>query len=264
MSLNNVNGCCDDSPTQVKPPFSELRGKRKTRGLKLFELENPIPAEITDTRDIEKMFNEFKLVPFATRDKHTGHALLYWYLMLAQLSPMNAACIEKVKKYVVGSKAIVERREDSEFDTGEEKAAVTTAEATRFRDTLNEIANFEGGVRKFCQNLQWSFDATGNAFVEVSYSVVNGQFRFNLKCRKTTQVLYRLTKPGEVRQVAISPVWAYDYLKKFPPAILPVSEAGKEPVWIQDEMGAYRTVFHLVWKAGKRRCRPLQIQGGSG
>lgn len=249
MSLNNVNGCCDESPTQVTPPFSELRGKRKTRGLKLFELENPIPAEITDTRDIEKIFNEFRLVPFAARDKRTGHALLYWYLMLAQLSPMNAACIEKVKKYVVGSKAVVERREDSDFDTGEERAAVTTAEVVRFRDTLNEMVNFEGGVRKFAQNLQWSYDATGNAFVEASYSVVNGQFRFNLKYRKTTQVLYRLTKPGEVRQVAISTVWTYDYLKKFPPVILPVSEPGKEPIWFQDETGAYRTVFHL--KAGQ-------------
>jgi len=102
MSLNNGNGCCDESPTRVETPFSELRRGRKTKGLKLFELENPIPTEITDSDEIKKVFSEFRLVPFATREKKTGHALLNWYMMLAQLSPMNAACIEKVKKYVVG------------------------------------------------------------------------------------------------------------------------------------------------------------------
>lgn len=244
MSVNNSNGCCDESPTQVKPPFDELRKGRKTKGLRLFELENPIPAEITDLRDVQRMFTEFKLVPFATRNKQTGHALLYWYLMLAQLSPMNAACIEKIKKYVVGSKAIVERSEDPDFDTGEEKQQVSTADSTRYRDAMNELVTFEGGIRKFHQNLIWSYDATGNAYVECSYSEVNGQFRFNLKYRKTTEVLYRATLPGEMRKVAISPVWDYDYLKKFPPVVIPLA-----PNWSVDENGVFRTVFHL--KAGQ-------------
>jgi len=252
MSTNNVNGCCDDSPTQVQPPFSELRGRRKTKGLKLFELENPIPGELTDTTDIQKMFDDFRLVPFATRDKKTGHALLYWYLMLAQLSPMNAACIEKVKKYVVGSKAFIQRSEDPEFETGEERAAVSISESARYRDALNEYVTFQGGVRKFHQNLQWSYDATGNAWVEGSYTEVNGQIRFNLKYRKSTQVLYIATKPGEMRQVAISPVWEYNYLKKHAPAIIPVSDPAKGiegAVWAKDKDGVFRTIFHL--KAGQ-------------
>ena len=246
MSLSNLNGCCDDAPTQVKPPFDELRRGRKSKGLKLFELENPIPKEITDTTDIQKMFDDFKLVPFASRDKKTGHALLYWYLMLAQLSPMNAACIEKTKKYVVGSKVFVERREDFEFETGGENQPVSTSESTAYRDTLNELVSYEGGIRKFHQNLMWSYDATGNAYVEASYSVVNGQMRFNLKYRKATEVLYVATNPGEMKRVAISPVWEYNYLKKYPPAIIPIA-----PNWIQDDQGVFRTVFHL--KAGQNK-----------
>lgn len=222
----------------------------------MFELDNPIPAEITDERDIEKLFEEWKLVPFATRDKRTGHALLHWYLMLAQLSPMNAACIEKLKKYVVGSRAFVERREDSDFDTGEESRAVTTAESRRYYNAMTEMVEFDGGLRRFAQSVQWSYDATGNAFVEVSFSVVNGQHRFKAKYRKTTEVLYKWTKPGEVRSVAISPVWALDYLKKFPPKVLPVSEKGQEPVWLKDENGVFRTVFHLKAGGNKWYGRP--------
>lgn len=244
MSINNSNGCCDESPTQVKPPFDELRGRRKTKGLKLFELENPIPAELTDVSDIQKMFDEFRLVPFATRDKKTGHALLYWYLMLAQLSPMTGACVDKIKKYVVGSKAVIQRSEDPEFDTGEEQKPVTAQESVRYRDVLNELVNYEGGIRRFHQNLIWSYDVTGNAWVEASYSEVNGQIRFNLKYRKTTEVLYVATKPDEMRRVAISKVWSYDYLKKNAPAIIPVA-----PNWSKDENGVFRTVFHL--KAGQ-------------
>lgn len=250
MSLNNANGCCDDSPTKVEAPFAELRRNRKTKGLKLFDVHNPIPSEISDTSDIERLFAELKLVPFATREKKTGHALLHWYLMLAQLSPMNAACIEKVKKYVVGSRAIVERREDSEFDTGEERQAVSAGESVRFRDTLNEVVTFDGGIRKFHQNLQWSYDATGNAYVQVSYSEINGQFRFSVKYRKTTEVLYKVTKPGEMRVVAISPVWTFDYVRKNPPILIPVTDPDSEIVnWGADENGVLHTVFHL--KAGQ-------------
>lgn len=244
MSVNSSNGCCDDSPTQVQPPFNELRKRRQSKRLKLFEIENPIPRELTDTSDLQKVFDEFKLVPFATKEKATGHALLYWYLMLAQLSPMNAACIEKIKKYVVGSKPFIQRSEDPEFDTGEEKQPATTAESIRYRDTLNEFVKYEGGIRKFHQNLMWSYDATGNAFVECSYSVVNGQTRFNLKYRKTTEVLYVATQPGEMRQVAISKVWTHNYLKKNPPVIVPLA-----PNWSKDKDGVFRTIFHL--KAGQ-------------
>lgn len=250
MSLNNGNGCCDESPTRVETPFSELRRGRKTKGLKLFELENPIPTEITDSDEIQKVFSEFRLVPFATREKKTGHALLNWYLMLAQLSPMNAACIEKVKKYVVGSKAIIERAEDSDFETGEDRGQVSPAESVKYRDTLNEIVKFQGGIRKFHQNLQWSYDATGNAYVEASYSEINGEFRFDLKYRKTSEVLYKVTKPGEIRVAAVSPIWTYDYLKKNPPALIPVSDLDRnDTVWTRDENGVFRTIFHL--KAGQ-------------
>lgn len=244
MSLNNENGCCNDSPTQVQPPFSDLRKRRKSKGLTLFETGNPIPAELTDPRELETVFQKYRLVPFASKDEHTGHKLLYWYLMLAQLSPMNAACIEKIKKYVVGSKAIVEAGEDPEFDTGEEKRPVTTAESIAYRDTLNEIVTYEGGIRKFHQNLQWSYDATGNAWVEASYSQVNGQIRFNLKYRKTTQVLYKATLPGEMRVAAISPVWKDDYLRKYPPALIPLA-----PNFAKGADGVFRTMFHL--KAGQ-------------
>lgn len=246
MSVNNSNGCCDETPTQVKPPFDELRKSKRSKGSRIFEIENPIPKELEDLRDLQKVFEDYKLVPFATRDKKTGHALLYWYLMLAQLSPMNAACIEKVKKYVVGSKVFVEQQEDPEFDTGEVRQEVSTAESVRYRDVLNEIVTFEGGIRKFHQNLQWSYDATGNSWVEASYSVVNGQIRFYLKYRKTTEVLYVATKPGEMRQVAISPVWTGDYLKKYPPVVVPLA-----PNWSEDENGVFRTMFHL--KAGQNK-----------
>ena len=235
----------------AQPPFGELRGRRKSKGLKLFELENPIPAELTDLDDISAMFDKWRLVPFATRDKKTGHALLYWYLMLAKLSPMTAACIEKLRKYVVGSRAMAVRREDSDFDTGEERAAVSTAESVRYRDALNEMVSFEGGIRKFHQNLLWSYEATGNGWVELGYSAVNGQYRFFLKYRRPTEVLYTATKPGEMRQVAVSKVWRDDYLMKYPPMVLPVSdpEKGEEGVfWAKDKDGVFRTMFHL--KAG--------------
>lgn len=248
----NIAGCCDDAPTTVQPPFNELRKRgRGWKGLKMFDLENPIPDEIKDPETLSKFFEQHKLVPYAGGNQQAGHLLLTWYLMLAQLSPMHSACIAKLKNYVVGSRAIFERATDPEYDTGEDAQPMTNSETQTYYDALKEFVTFEGGVRLLHQRLLWSLKATGNAYLEVAWSEVNGEMRFVFSFRRPTEVLYKVTKPNEPRIFAVSPVWTDEYLRKNPPVLIPLAPN----IW-KDETGTNRTIFHLKSGNGKWYGRP--------
>lgn len=251
--MANITGeCCDETTTVVQPPFSDLRGSgKRKRGLQIFDgVQDPIPGEIQDDEDLQRIFKDLKLVPYAARHGATGHKLLIWYLMLAKLSPMHAACIQKVQKYVVGGRAKFVRAEDPEYDTAEERQPMTAQESKTYKEALEKFVTFEGGIRKFHKGLLWSLKATGDAWVELAISQVNGERRFVLKRRKPTEVLYKYTKPGESRKVAISPVWTWDYLRKNEPSEVPIY-----PNFL-NEKGVMRTMFHLKEGEGNWYGRP--------
>ena len=244
------DNCCTDT-TIVTPPINEIRGGvRRSKGGNLFDVENPIPAEVEDSDSLKKVFSDYKLVPYAGRDKSTGHSLLYWRLMLAQLSPMNGACLQKIKKYVVGSRAKFVRAEDPEFDPGTEIAPLSPQESAIYEAAIKEMVEYKGGVRALHQALQWSALATGNAWAELSVSTINGQTRAVIKHLKATHCMYKVTKPGQPRLVAVSPVWTEDYLKKNEPAIIPLA-----PNFLEKD-GVMRTIFHLKIGDGEWYGRP--------
>ena len=247
MSLSN--GCCEDSKT-IPHPFEGYRGMGGSGNMELFDAKNPIPDEVTDTDALQKLFEDFKLVPFASANKKTGHAYLTWLLTLSKLSPTNAACIEKIKNYVVGGKAKFVRAEDPEYNSGLEGGPMTASENKAFSDALKETVIFEGGVIDFHKKILGSAKATGNAFVECSISTINGQTKANLRYLKVTDVMYKVTAPGEIKVVVISPVWEDGYLKKNKPVLLPVA-----PDFVE-ENGVKKAVFHLKVGDGNWYGRP--------
>ena len=239
-----TNNCCDD-PKHPMANFSKHR--RRKIGFELMDVPNPIPAEITDDDELAKLLEKWKLVPYAGTHKQTGQTLLLWYLMLAQLSPTHGACIRKKIHYAIGGKVVFERSTDPEFDIGEDRQPLTLAEKTRYRDGIKTFIEFDGGIRRVIRRAGWQFETNGNVFIELSVARVLDQTRLNIKLHPATHVMYRKTKPGEPRAVAISPVWTDAYLRKNPPLFLPVSDKFDDPVWVS-EGGVSRTVFHL--KAG--------------
>lgn len=238
MSEIDLNSCCGE--TEPTNPKRDLFHRKTKRADHLFRLTNPIPDEIKDVGEIKKLFKNWNFVPYAGTNSHSGHSLLVWYLMLAKLSPTNAASIKKKIKFAVGGKARVIRSIDPEFETGDELIPVTNTEANEYVSALKMFFEFEGGVSRFHNRVAWQYEATGNSFVEMSFTTVMGQTRISLRAHRTTHCLFLQTKPGEGRAIAISPVWTDKYLEKHPPRVVPFF-----PVFTKDENGVLRTVFQL-------------------
>lgn len=236
----NGNGCCDDATTTALPsPKSELRKNRKFKQVPLFELKNPIPEEIKDTDELKSIFEDFNLVPYAGSDKHTGHSLLAWYLMLTKLSPTNGGAIDKLAKYTVGGRGVFVRSENPEFDIGEEIQPLSRAEKEAYQEAITTFIDFEGGVRNFHRLITIGYKSTGNAWVEMSVAKRLGQTRVHFRYVRQTGVMYLKTKPDEMRLAALSPIWTPEYLRKNPPRVVPLF-----PNFRQED-GVQKTLFHL-------------------
>lgn len=250
----STNGCCPD-PTPAPHPFDRDRWPQEhQRSLTIFEARNPLPEEVTDTDRLSRVWKDLKLVPYAGREKKTGHKLLKFYMDLAQLSPTHAACIEKITTYVVGSRAKFIRAEDPEYDPGTESKPMTEAESRNYMEALKQVVIFECGVRDYHKEVLTSAKTTGDAFVEVSVATINGKTKAYLQPIKRQEVLYKATLPGEQRYVAISPSWDPNYLSRNAPRVLPVSTP-ENPMYINDG-GVMRTVYHFKTGGGHWYGRP--------
>lgn len=228
---------CTDDNEVLRDPFYDRGRRSKSGNLTLFDVKNPIPDEITDTDQVSKFFETYRFVPFAGSEKGTGDKTLAWYLMLAKLSSTFAACVGKLKSYVVGSKAKVVIATDPEYDVPAPDP--NDSEVAAYLQKLKEVVEFEGGVIKFHELIFEAFKNTGNAFAELVLTNVNGIVRAKIIRHKTTTVRYKVTEPGQPKVVGISPVWTAKYLKKNPAKLRPLF-----PV-VVNEGGVLSTVFHL-------------------
>lgn len=232
----NAGFCGETQPTN---PKADLFRPRRSKGLQLCSVANPIPDEVADSQELKKFFAAYNFVPYAGTSRESGHSLLTWYKTLAKLSPTHNACIDKKIKYALGGKARPIFSFDPEWNTGEEELQPTTERRRQYRDAVTKFFSFDGGLRNFYYNLGWNFQESGNAFLEFSFAEVLGQGHIHMKVHDTAHCLFVNTKPGEARIVAVSPVWTEEYLKKREPRYVPLY-----PNFVNQE-GAFRTMFHL-------------------
>jgi len=225
------------------------------RSFGLWSIQDPIPAQLEDEEDLKELFKTYKFVPFAGKDDKTSHKLLLWYLLLARLSETHGACARKKQTYKFGGKPTAIAAFDPEFYTGEEVRQVSVQEQINYRDALKQYINFSGGITETVRRMNFWDWATGNVFVELSMSEVNGVRRANIEVKRVTNVLYFNTRPGEARQVGISPKWDLNYLKKHEPRIVPVY-----PVSVIDDKRVERTIFHLKQGQNEWYGRPASEQ----
>jgi hypothetical protein len=102
-------------------------------------LPDPIADEVKDGYELQRVFDRWRLVPYATFSRSTGQRLVDFYLMLAKLSPTHAACIEKSVTYAFGSKAQVVLIDDDDFATSQEVVVLSDVQSAAYRDAMRGI-----------------------------------------------------------------------------------------------------------------------------
>lgn len=231
--------------TDLPYPIQRAMQEQRRRVRWMFDgVEHPIEREVRDTDEIQGFFREKKYVPFAGTITESGHRLLNLYDLVRRFSPTHGACIAKKSAFAFGTTATTIRMLDPEFDTGATVTPPTPREKEMYREALKNVA-FDRPLKEFFRGLAGDYQATGNAWMQVNMTGVEGQFSASLKIHPVENVLYVATGPNEPKLVGVSPFWTSNNLtfkEMKPPEIL--------PVWPNYELidGVYKTMMHL--KAG--------------
>jgi hypothetical protein len=212
------------------------------------EFPNPIPAEIEDSKEFQKLFSPtrgFRYVPYAGTDSGSAHSLLSFLSYLGELHTQGA-CTSSIARYVFGGKVQIIPREDPVFDLGEQPT-VSADLSRRFHSEFmsqsfkwQDVGGNKINVRDAGKFLFYSLKSTGNAFIEVAMAKTVGSYMGTATVQKAKNCTFVLTDDGEPKMVGVSPYWTQDFIQKYPPRHVPLF-----PFMEQDEMGTLRTMIQL-------------------
>lgn len=210
--------------------------REKGKAFNLAGLPDPLPSEVRDPVEVQQMFRELNLVPYAGTHEVTGDALRDFLISMGHLSATHAACIGSKKRVSLG-KLTVMRRADVDFDLAGD-AEVGDAASREFIEFVKTV-NTGGNVRDLALSLYEDWEETGDQFVEIVFSTVLGVKSYAVHRHPPRNCKYLATGKGEQRWVAISPIWKKAYLDKNPPAILPLF-----PAFDEGPDGSLRSILH--------------------
>jgi len=172
---------------------------------------SPIASEVIDPVAIARTMKRFPIVPYAGTSKASSHSWLNFFYSLAQQSVLHAACIRKKSIYAFGVPVLLN-------ESGEEVEEVSLSDALApflFSSTQGK------GLSNFAKSVNFQLEAIGFCVCIIRVATVAGVTRVSLSEVPAGWGL-RMRDPNTgFDGFAISPNFSDDYLRKYPPEILP-------------------------------------------
>lgn len=209
------------------------RGRSRTGGFG--EVSNPIAEELRDIEKAHARDPQIPVIPFF----EDGDATLYFFDLLKKLSPTHGGIIQSIGDFVLGGEFTVERKKRGGFSRREDTPKEVTDQ--EFNDYVDYIESWIEGEELL--SLAWrvydNLKTSGNAFVEIAITTVQGEKFVELINHDATTCKYLATSKGNPKVILISADWRKDYTTKYPPT----------PVFLYPNFdtkeGVTRTILHL-------------------
>lgn len=235
--------CCGGNTEPTNPKKDLWSRQAAARSMSMFDIKNPLQSEVTDSKDLGEFFKQWPFIPYAGNNLSSSHALLDLFLMLRKLSPTHGTCIGKKTNYAVGGRVKIINAVNPVWNFPTENKEVPINEQTTYAQNVDNFFKFEQGLQGSHETISDFYQSIGEAYVELSYSTVNGQTRVNINVHKERHVLP--AKSDTAYSIyGISKKWNIEYLKKNPPRLVTGF-----PEYTTDENGVVRTMF--VLKSGE-------------
>jgi hypothetical protein len=163
--------------------------------------------------------------------------------MLRKLSPTHGTCISKKTEYAVGGRTKIINAVNPVWNLPTENSEVSLQDQILYSTNVDTFFTFEQGLQNAHAAISTFYQSVGEAYVELSYSTVNGQTRININVHKEKHVLPAKTDT-EYEIYGISKKWSDEYLRLNAPRLVT-----GYPEFTADENGVNRTMF--VLKSGE-------------
>ena len=256
-----TDACCDDQATTPVPTprdkgfYRKGSDRKKAFFYDWLNTRNPLEAEIKDGDELQKLFEEFAFIPYASNDKTTGHSLLMFFMNIVNLSPTHGSCIERMTFLAFGGKVAVTREEDDIFDFGDEvevSTSISKQEATEIQDIFKTIKINSDNLKEFAKDIFKNYKATGNGYLLLTLSETMGAKAASITRHDPDEVMYIRNENVEgIKYVAISNYFTREYMEKVPPQVVPVY-----PYFATDPVTGNQTTLIHIKNGGKWYGRP--------
>lgn len=216
---------------------------KKSMSFNFADVQNPLALEIKDPSEVRKAFRRWPLIPFAGTFEQSNHGLLHFLNSARFLSPTLGACHESIKSYAFGKLSIIPKT-DQDFEIEEDESDILNVQIKRnyvefIRDNVtlgNNISYSQLGC-----NLYDTLKGNGNYFIELTHTETLGVKETSAHVHPTENCCYWATLKNQPKHVAISPIFTDEYLRKNPPAVLPIF-----PFYKHDKVNnTYKTIIHV-------------------
>lgn len=199
----------------------------------MLELRNPVPASVRDTGKVEKFFREFGstigeekrwIIPYYGDSEGTSHTFLQLIKHLTSKSPSYKSAESGIVKYAFGG-----------------------FEDNTFFETLAQYGIGKAQLLRVCKAAFRHYMQSGNAWIRVVISVVDGQISVRLKNEHYFYVAYLNTKPGEDREALVVVDWDYERWETdlAKPELIKVSTLEEPWNWSQAGPDTIQTIIHI-------------------
>lgn len=211
----------------------------------IFALPNPIPLTVTDPEDLTSFFDRYDIVPYYGTSEATSHNFLDLLTTLTELSPTFTATRADLVEYTFGTNFDVAARTIPGL-VASETTDMGFPEKEAYVMWLKDKGIKLRSLIKTGKTLDHHLDICGNAYLHIRRVTVGGTTKYYTKALHYKHTAYVISKDEGI-EFLIHSKFLGDLvnMRKYPPAILPVSDPDEEFQWASTEPGIEETVIHL-------------------
>lgn len=224
------------SSTNLTPKEKMLASRRAQT--QVFDgVSRPLAQELKDPEKIRRLYSTWPIVPFLE-----GSDMTIDVLELCQsFSPTNGGILRRIQDFVLGGEfeVIYKKRGGLTRHQEDKDREVSKEESLVFWDFVEQAIKGDD-LLDVASALFTNYKTYGNGYVEVSSSIIGGEWQINIINHDAPYCRYLSTLPGEPKTILISSLWDLDYLAKYPPDAVAV-----HPAFTTDENGVRRTIIHM-------------------
>ncbi len=204
-------------------PFKRRCDVRESNLIRFAEIKNPIPDEIADGKDLQKLFDRFPYIPYSTSDRQTAHYLLWHLINSKYTSETKGAIIESVNSFSFGGQYKYVRAYDKRvYNPFKNDKGLSQEEWMSYNEFLGSIDLCGKNYHSLACELSEHKQLTGMQGVEVIYTQSFGQPMVTFACVRPDKYMHKYNGPDGMREVAISDKWSTSYLAKYEPREVPL------------------------------------------
>lgn len=204
------------------------------------EVYSPVKAEVRDTQRQRQLYNLLPIIPFFDG----GDASLDLFLKLRMFSSTHAAVIGSISDYVLGGGFTVEYgRRRGVAVRKDKKKEITDTEEEAYWQFIESFID-TGKLMTIAERLLDNYSTYGNAMLEIVLSNIAGTPFAKLHNHDADRCRYLSTDEGQQKMFWVSPLWSYDYLRRYDPELIPLYSPNNESSYLEID-GIKRTMIHL-------------------